>query len=127
MLARLLAILGERGRGELIPLVATWVLQAGQGGYLDAFKYLVTAVDMPSLAALQQALKLVALGTPLLRYLVEERSLTSFKEIRIGITGMLTASMVIEAGAPSTRSTRYCWMTRANASNSISWMAISGA
>jgi len=82
VLARLLAILGERGRGELIPLVATWVLQAGQGGYLDAFKYLVTAVDMPSLAALQQALKLVALGTPLLRYLVEERGLTSFKEIR---------------------------------------------
>lgn len=63
-------------------LIATWVLQAGQGGYLDAFEYLVDAVEMSSLASLQQALKLVPLGEPLLRYLVEERSLTSFREIR---------------------------------------------
>ena len=82
VLARLLTILGERGHGELMLLIATWVLQAGQGGYLDAFEYLVDAVDISSLASLQQALKLVPLGEPLLRYLIEERSLTSFREIR---------------------------------------------
>ncbi|MDF3831448.1 hypothetical protein P3W85_00500 [Cupriavidus basilensis] len=81
-LNRLLAILGERGRAEPLPLVATWVQQAGQGGYLDAFEYLVSAVDMPGMPALQQALRLVSLGVPFLRYLVEDRSLGSLKAIR---------------------------------------------
>lgn len=79
---RLLVVLDKRGHGELTSLVATWVLQASQGGHLDAFEYLVTAVDMPGLASLQQALKLVPLGEPLLRYLVEDRGLTTFKAIR---------------------------------------------
>lgn len=79
---RLLAILGDRGRGEPLEFVATWTQQAGQGGYFDGLEYLVSAVDTPGLVALQQALKLVPLGKPFLRYAVEDRGLRSLNAIR---------------------------------------------
>lgn len=81
-LDRILKILGTRGQGEPLAHVATWALDAGQGGYFDEYDYLVTACEMESLASLRQALKLVRLGVPFLRYLIETRRFCSLKEIR---------------------------------------------
>lgn len=81
-LDQILTILGTRGKGEQLAHVATWALDAGRSGYLDGYDYLVSACKMEDLGSLQQALKLVPLGTPFLRYLVETRGLRSLKEIR---------------------------------------------
>lgn len=81
-LDRWLTIVGARGRDVSFQSIAQWVQQAGAGGYIDAYEYLMDAVEMRDMVALEQALKLVRVGPSLLRYLVEDRRLTTFKAIR---------------------------------------------
>ena len=92
-LNNMLTILDNRGKGESLANITFWALNACQGNYFEAYKYLISACIMDGINSLQQALKLVPLGTPFLRYLVEVRRLVSLKEIRmwyrnaIGIVG----------------------------------------
>lgn len=81
-LERILNILGHRGRGQSAAEVAAWVEKAAHGGYYDGYEYLVGACDIDDLPALRQAAKLVSLGVPFLRHLVEVRRMRSLKEIR---------------------------------------------
>lgn len=72
-----LSIAGERAKGQAPTAIADWVVQAGRGGDVDSFDYLLHAGELRSFIHLQQALKLAPLGAPLLRYLREERGLNS--------------------------------------------------
>lgn len=81
-LDRLLSILGPRGQDQPLEHITSWVLAAAAGGHFDAYDYLVGACGMADLAALRQALKLVPLGEPFLRHLVEVRQLRSLAVIR---------------------------------------------
>ena len=74
-LDRWLSIAGERAKGQSATAIADWTVQAGKGGYLDSFDYLLQAGELRTFIHLQQALKLALLGTSLLRYIREERGL----------------------------------------------------
>lgn len=75
MLDRWLSIAGERAKGQPAATIADWTAQAGKGGYVDSFDYLLQAGELRTFTHLQQALKLAPLGTSLLRYVREERGL----------------------------------------------------
>jgi hypothetical protein len=81
-LDRLLSILGPRAQDQPLEHITSWILAAAAGGHFDAYDYLVGACGMADLAALRQALKLVPLGEPFLRHLVEVRQLRSLAVIR---------------------------------------------
>lgn len=81
-LDRCLTMLEAKGQGEPLAQVAVWALTAGQGGYFDAYDYLVLKFHIDRLESLQRASKLVPLGVPLLRYLVEERGLRTLSHLR---------------------------------------------
>lgn len=76
-LDRWLGIAGERAKGQPATAIADWTVQAGKGGYVDSFDYLLQASELRTFTHLQQALKLAPLGTSLLRYVREERGLKS--------------------------------------------------
>lgn len=74
-LDRWLNIAGERTTGQSATAIADWTVQAGKGGYVDSFDYLLQVGELRTFIHLQQALKLAPLGTSLLRYVREERGL----------------------------------------------------
>jgi hypothetical protein len=74
-LDRWLNIACERATSQSATVIADWTVQAGKGGYLDSFDYLLQAGELRTFTHLQQALKLAPLGTSLLRYVREERGL----------------------------------------------------
>ena len=75
MLNRWLNIVGERATGQSATVIVDWTVQAGKGGHLDSFDYLLQAGELRTFTHLQQALKLAPLGTSLLRYVREDRGL----------------------------------------------------
>lgn len=81
-LASWLSILTQCAPSTTSQLAADWVMLARKGDYQDSFKYLMAAIDLVGVDALQQSMKLAALGVPLLRYLVEDRRLGSLKSLR---------------------------------------------
>lgn len=74
-LDRWLSIAGERAKGQSATVIADWTVQAGKGGHLDSFDYLLRAGELRTFTHLQQGLKLAPLGTSLLCYVREERGL----------------------------------------------------
>lgn len=76
-LDRWLTIGGERAKGQSATTIADWTVQAGKGGYIDSFDYLLQAGELRSFIHLQQTVKLAPLGSSLLRYIREERGLKS--------------------------------------------------
>jgi hypothetical protein len=60
---------------------ADWIKLAGKGGHQGAFEYLMSAIELVGIDALQQSLKLAPLGPPLLSYLVEDRKLKTLKSL----------------------------------------------
>ncbi|SED48954.1 hypothetical protein SAMN02787142_3261 [Burkholderia sp. WP9] len=81
-LCKLLAIVGSRRNGHPPEVVAEWVRQAADRGYIESYEYLVSALEMPNIAHLNQSLKLSPIGPAILRYLVEDRGLRTLKAIR---------------------------------------------
>lgn len=80
-LNRWLVIADERVGGQSPAAVAEWVARAGVGGYIDAFDYLSQVGELRTFAHLHQALKLAPLGTPLLRYVREDRGLADLSAL----------------------------------------------
>lgn len=73
MLQRWLGIAGACGDGQTSATVAGWVAQAGSGGYIESFDYLLQAGELRTFTHLQQTVELAPLGVSLLRYVREER------------------------------------------------------
>lgn len=81
-LAGWLSILTQCAPRTTSQRAADWVKLAGKGGHQDAFDYLMSAIELVGIDALQQSIKLAPLGTPLLCYLVEDRKLKTLKSLR---------------------------------------------
>jgi len=81
-LDRLLKLMGARGRGFPVEQVVAWVLDASTTGCFEAYQYLVDACEIEDLQTLRRALKLLHLGEPFLRHLVEVRCLRTVPALR---------------------------------------------
>uniref|UniRef100_UPI0040487530 hypothetical protein n=1 Tax=Rheinheimera sp. TaxID=1869214 RepID=UPI0040487530 len=77
-----LSVVGSRGERVSPTEVADWVLKAQQGGYIEAYRYLLSAVPMPDFSSLKQAQPIVVFGSAILRYLVEDKMLQSLAALR---------------------------------------------
>jgi len=81
-LERIMSILGGCGSAEADCDVVAWVLRAAEGGWFDSYDFLVNNCDVSNLASLRQALTLVPLGVPFLKYLVHQRGMGNLKKLR---------------------------------------------
>lgn len=82
MLHRYLQIAGTCAGEQTPAIVAQWVAQAGAGGYIDSFEYLLQANQLRTFHHLQQTLALAPLGVPMLRYIREDRGVTNLPALR---------------------------------------------
>lgn len=77
-----LGVLGDRGKDQSLEAVAEWVRQAIQGGHNDAYQYLIHSVGLPDFWHLQRAEPIVRFGRGILKFLVQQKGLTSVQAIR---------------------------------------------
>lgn len=83
MFHRWLGIAGACGAGQTSATVAGWVAQAGSGGHIESFDYLLQAGELRTFTHLQQTVKQLApLGASLLRYVREERGVVDLPALR---------------------------------------------
>lgn len=82
VLDRWLDIVDQHRDNQPPEIIAEWVRQAGATGHIESFEYLAQVGQVPSIHALQQALKIAPLGSALLRYVVEVQGLRTLAAIR---------------------------------------------
>lgn len=82
VLHRCLQIAGTCVGAETPAIVAQWVAQAGAGGHIDSFEYLLQSGELRTFHHLQQTLTLAPLGVPMLRYIREDRGVTNLPALR---------------------------------------------
>lgn len=82
VLHRCLQIAGTCVDAETPAIVAQWVAQAGAGGHIDSFEYLLQSGELRTFHHLQQTLTLAPLGVPMLRYIREDRGVTNLPALR---------------------------------------------
>lgn len=76
-----LHIATQPAAGQSVNNIVEWLKKAVTGGYIDAFQYLLEAGELQTFSHLQQALKLVPLGSVLLSYIRKEQGITGLSSL----------------------------------------------
>jgi hypothetical protein len=81
-LSEWLTVVGSCEKGVSAELVAKWIKQEQQRGYVEDYRYLLSAISIADFSSLKRAHPIVVLGRTMLRYLIEGKSLNSLKALR---------------------------------------------
>jgi hypothetical protein len=77
-----LSLTREQGKSVPPDLLANWVYQTQKHGNLDAYRYLLSVIALPDLQSLKKVRNLAIFGRNILKYLVEEKELTSLSMLQ---------------------------------------------